>query len=164
VREAEALALSHEIAVMNEGEIMQVGSPRDIYERPRSRFVADFIGRTNLLEARVVALEGEGRYRTATALGELCATAIDPLGPGDAVAVSIRPEDIELSEQRPHGGNVCAGTVSAKVFLGDIVDFQVAVGDQLVLARAHPSLRTPVGAPIYLCVSTEKCVALSDKA
>jgi iron(III) transport system ATP-binding protein len=161
--QAEALALSHEIAVMSEGEIIQIGSPRDIYERPRSRFVADFIGRTNLLDAKVVAPHGEGLYRLATAVGELCATAIDTLRPGDAVTVSIRPEDIELSEQRPQGANVCAGTVSAKVFLGDTVDFQVAVGDQLVLARAHPSLRTPVGDPIYLGVSTEKCVALPDE-
>ena len=160
--QAEALALSHEIAVMNEGEIIQVGSPRDIYERPRSRFVADFVGRTNLLEAKVLTARGEGLYQVATALGELCAISVDPLRPGAAVTVSIRPEDIELAEQRPQGDNICAGTVSAKVFLGDTVDFQVSIGDQLILARAHPSLRIPGGDPIYLSISTEKCVALAE--
>jgi iron(III) transport system ATP-binding protein len=162
--QAEALALSHEIAVMNEGEIMQVGSPRDIYERPRSRFVADFIGRTNLLDATVVSARGEGLYRVATALGELCATSVDALKPGDAMTVSIRPEDIELSEERLEGENVCAGTVSAKVFLGDTIDLQVGVGGQLILARAHPSLRARVGDAICLRFSAEKCVALPDKA
>jgi len=159
--QTEALALSHEIAVMNEGSIIQIGTPREIYERPRSRFVADFIGRTNLLEAKVVAADGPGNYRVGTVLGELRASSADGLRAGDAVALSIRPEDIELAEQRPDGANVCTGTVSAKVFLGDTVDFQVAVGDQLLLATAHPSLRTRVGEPIFLRISTEKCIALA---
>jgi iron(III) transport system ATP-binding protein len=161
--QTEALALSHEIAVMNEGRIIQIGTPREIYERPRSRFVADFIGRTNLLEASVVAADGPGSYRVSTALGELRASSADGLRPGEAVALSIRPEDIELSESRPDGSNVCSGTVSAKVFLGDTVDFQVAVGDQLVLATAHPTLRTPIGDPIFLRVSTDKCIALAGE-
>ena len=158
--QTEALALSHEIAVMNEGSIIQVGTPRDIYERPRSRFVADFIGRTNLLDAQVVCADGPGSFRVRTALGELRASSADGLQAGEAVTLSIRPEDIELTEERPDGPNVCAGTVSAKVFLGDTVDFQVAVSNQLVLATAHPTLRTPIGDPIYLRIGTDKCIAL----
>jgi len=161
--QAEALALSHEVAVMNEGSIMQIGSPRDIYERPRSRFVADFIGRTNLIEGRVVSAGGNGYYRVGTVLGELTAAASDPLQSGEAVTLSIRPEDIALSEERPQGPNVCSGTVNSKVFLGDIVDFQVGVGTQLVLARAPTSLRTPVGDSIFLSISTEKCIALAGE-
>jgi iron(III) transport system ATP-binding protein len=53
--------------------------------------------------------------------------------------------------------------VSAKVFLGDTVDFQVSVGDHLLLATAHPSLRTPIGNPIFLRISSEKCVALAGE-
>jgi len=161
--QAEALALSHAVAVMNEGRIIQVGSPREIYEHPRTRFVADFIGRTNLLKAKVLAAEGPGHYRLSTALGELHASCADALRAGETVAVSLRPEDIELSEERPAGENVCAGTVSAKVFLGDSVDFQLSVGDFSLLARAHPSLRTPVGDAIFLRVSSEKCVALAGE-
>jgi iron(III) transport system ATP-binding protein len=160
--QSEALALSHEIAVMSEGRIIQVGSPRDIYEHPRTRFVADFIGRTNLLEARVIAADGPGHYRLGTVLGELHGSSTDSLRAGDTVALSLRPEDIELAEERPQGENVCSGTVSAKVFLGDTVDFQVSIGDYLLLATAHPSLRTPVGDPIFLRISSEKCIALAD--
>jgi iron(III) transport system ATP-binding protein len=159
--QVEALALSHEIAVMNEGVIMQVGTPREIYERPRTRFVADFIGRTNLLKATVVAADGANHYRLGTALGELHGLSAIALKAGDAATLSVRPEDIELSETRPDGPNVCAGTVSAKVFLGDTVDFQVAVGEVTLLAAAHPALRTPVGDPIWLRISTDKCVALA---
>ena len=161
--QTEALALSHEIAVMNEGRIIQIGSPREIYELPRSRFVADFIGRTNLLDAKVVAPgAGPGEYRVSTGLGELHACSADGLRTGDAVALSLRPEDLELSEQRSDGPNVCRGTVSAKVFLGDSTDFQVSVGEHMLLARAHSSLRTPVGDPIFLRISPQKCIALAD--
>src|SRR5215212_7465054 len=67
--QAEALALSHEIAVMSEGQIVQIGSPRDIYERPRTKFVADFIGTTNFLDGTVLGRDGrEDIVRVGTAL------------------------------------------------------------------------------------------------
>jgi len=161
--QSEALALSHEIAVMNEGRIIQVGSPREIYERPRSRFVADFIGRTNLLEAKVIAADGAGRYRVGSVLGELNVSSADALRAGDAVTLSVRPEDVELSEKRPEGANVCAGTVGVRVFLGDTVDLQVSVGQYELLARAHPSLVAPTGGQVFLRFDAEKCIALADE-
>ena len=70
--QSEALALSHEIAVMNEGRIVQIGSPREIYERPRNKFVADFVGTTNFIGGRVAsAAAGNGRCLVASAMGEL---------------------------------------------------------------------------------------------
>ncbi len=163
--QSEALALSHEIAVMNEGEIMQIGSPRDIYDLPRNRFVADFVGSTNFVDAKVASVEGrDGAYRVATELGELDARSAEELRTGAAVVLSVRPEDIELSEQHPDGDgrNVRQGLVDAKVFLGEHVDFQVKVGERLLLARAHPSLRTPVGEKIYIRMTPEKCIVLHE--
>jgi iron(III) transport system ATP-binding protein len=166
--QTEALALSHAIAVMNEGRIVQIGSPSDIYQRPRDRFVADFIGATNLFDAAVIAADARtGRCRVGTALGELHAQGNGGLCRDDAVVVSIRPEDVELFEQPPEcadGDNLCRGTVDAKVFLGDYFDFQVKVGERLLLARAHPSLRTPIGAPIHVRIKAEKCIAIPDDA
>jgi iron(III) transport system ATP-binding protein len=101
-----------------------------------------------------------GFYRVESALGIMKALGLDPLKPGDKVVVSLRPEDVHLSEGRPEGENVWQGTVDQKVFLGEWVDFQVLVGERQVQARAHPSLRTPVGDPIFLRVEPEKCVAL----
>ncbi|HKA44509.1 MAG TPA: ABC transporter ATP-binding protein [Burkholderiales bacterium] len=162
--QSEALALSHQIAVMSEGELIQVGTPREIYEQPRNRFVADFVGSTNFIDAQVVSVEGrDGACRVVTELGELEANSAEILNAGDTVVLSVRPEDIELSEQVPdsrNADNVRTGVVRAKVFLGEHVDFQVGLGERVLLARAHPSLRTPVGEKIYARMNPEKCVAL----
>ena len=159
--QSEALALSHAIAVMNRGRIEQTGTPREIYERPVNQFVADFVGSTNFLDGTVRATDGgSGYYRVESALGVMKALGLDTLQPGDKVVVSVRPEDVHLSELRPEGENVWQGLVDQKVFLGESVDFQVVVGERRVQSRAHPSLRTPVGDPIFLRVEPEKCVAL----
>jgi iron(III) transport system ATP-binding protein len=164
--QSEALALSHEIAVMSEGRIMQIGSPRDIYQRPRNRFVADFVGTTNFLDAKVVSSASHnGRCQVATRFGALDVQCSQPLQQNEAVVISVRPEDIELAEQAPpraDGTNVLTGTVHAKAFLGEYLDFQVRVGDTMLLARAHPSLRTPVGEPIHMRMRAEKCIAIAN--
>jgi len=166
--QSEALALSHEIGVMNEGRIIQIGSPRDIYERPRNKFVADFVGNTNFIAGTMIsAAAGNGRCRVATALGEFNVQCVENLAKGAPVVVSVRPEDVELSEAEPARAaddNVCRGTVEAKVFLGDYLDFQVKVGDSLLLARVHPSLRTPTGDAIHVRMQAEKCVAIAEAA
>jgi iron(III) transport system ATP-binding protein len=158
--QSEALALSHQIAVMNAGRIEQVGSPREVYERPKNQFVADFIGSTNFVNGLASGADGDGFYRIESELGALRARAVETLGAGEKVVLSIRPEDIELSEARPQGANVYQGTVDQKVFLGETVDFQVRLGSRSVQSRAHPSLRTPVGHSIYVRIDPEKCVAL----
>ena len=162
--QAEALALSHEIAVMNEGRIVQIGSPRTIYERPHNKFVAEFIGTSNFLDATVLAADNRfGFFRVRAKLGELLAHSEAPLQPGAAVTLSIRPENVELSEQAPSGPvNALTGIVDSKVFQGDFIDFQVRVDGVTLLARTHPSLRTPVGGTIHVRIDPEKCVVLAS--
>jgi len=153
--QSEALALSHEIAVMNEGRVVQVGTPRQIYEQPHDKFVADFVGTTNFIDGVV-----------SSGIGELKAHASNGIGKNARVTVSVRPEDVELSETPlpvADGDNAYKGTVSAKDFLGDYLDFRVKVGEIELLAKAHPSLRTPTGDPIYLRMRAEKCVAISSQ-
>jgi iron(III) transport system ATP-binding protein len=157
--QSEALALSHSIAVMNGGRIEQIGSPREIYERPRNRFVADFVGSTNFLEARVLGQDGEF-YRVSSQIGGMKVRATEPLSADEIVTISLRPEDVELSEARREGENAWEGTVYQKVFLGESVDFQVTVGEHNLQCKAHPSLRTRVEEKIYLRADPEKCVAL----
>ena len=161
--QSEALALSHEIAVMNEGRIMQIGSPREIYERPRNKFVADFVGTTNFLEATISAVETEpGRYMVESPIGKLAASSADVLRAGDKVVLSLRPEDVELAERAYEGPNSFHGIVDAKVFLGEYLDFQIKVGDRTLLAKAHPSLRTPIGDKVFIRINADKCVAIPD--
>jgi iron(III) transport system ATP-binding protein len=166
--QGEALALSHEIAVMSEGRVVQIGPPRAIYDRPKNRFVADFIGQTNFVDGNVLGKDGgEGLWRVRTALGDILASAEAELAPNAHVTLSVRPEDVELSEDAPPAGrllNTCTGVVDQKVFLGDFVDFQVKVGDTILLSRAHPSLRTPIGDKINVRMDPHKCVALPDDA
>src|SRR5438309_3235497 len=143
--QSEALALSHEIAVMNEGRVVQIGTPRQIYEQPRDKFVADFVGSTNFIAGRVSTV-ADGRCVVSSPLGEIKAHASEGVSKSARVVVSVRPEDVELSEGDParagDDDNVCKGTVSGKEFLGDYLDFHVTVGDVVLLAKAHPSLRT----------------------
>ena len=161
--QAEALALSHEIAVMNEGRIVQIGSPRTIYERPRDKFVAEFIGTSNFIDATVTAADNQpGFWRVRTRFGDLLARSETPLQPGARVTLCVRPEDVALCEQPPADRtNAFTGTVDSKVFQGDFVDFQLRAGGVTLLSRAHPSLRTPVGNPIHIRIDPEKCTVLA---
>jgi iron(III) transport system ATP-binding protein len=160
--QSEALALSHEIAVMNEGRIQQIGSPREIYERPNNAFVADFVGSTNFLDGTVLGPDsGEQRYRVRTEMGDVSVLATETFRAEDKVLISVRPEDVELSEARPQrANNVWQGVVDQKVFLGEVLDLQVKLGSRMLLSRQHPSLRTPIGNPIFVQLDPEKCVAL----
>ena len=159
--QSEALALSHKIAVMNEGRIQQIGTPREIYERPNCPFVADFVGMTNFLEGSVLGADAaEGQFRVRTEIGDITASAGEALRSGDAVLLSVRPEDVELAEARPDRPNVWQGTVDQKVFLGECVDFQVKLGNRVLFSRRHPSLRTPIGHSIFVQFDPAKCVAL----
>ena len=159
--QSEALALSHEIAVMSEGRIMQIGSPRDIYERPRNKFVADFVGTTNFIEATITVVEAEpGRYVAESPIGKLAASSADLLRVGDKVVLSLRPEDVELAVTTYEGVNAFEGVVDAKVFLGEHVEFRVAIGGVVLLAKAHPSLRAVTGEKVYIRINADKCVAI----
>jgi iron(III) transport system ATP-binding protein len=159
--QSEALALSHKIAVMNEGRIQQIGTPREIYDRPVNKFVADFVGTTNFIEGTVSAeAPGENAYVVQTEIGPLQSIAVDGLRVGDRVVLSIRLEDLELSEQKPERVNALRGTVHQKVFLGDNLEFQVKFGERVLQARVHPSLRTPIGEPIWGWVQPEKSVVV----
>jgi iron(III) transport system ATP-binding protein len=162
--QGEALALSHEIAVMKDGFVVQVGTPRQIYETPRNQFVADFVGSTNFVGGTVTATDdGGGRCIVHTGFGDIKVQAGEGVQKGQTVVVSVRPEDVELVETEPAGAageNILRGIVHAKDFLGEYLDFHVKVGDVVLQARAHPSLRTPTGDPIYLRMKSEKCVAI----
>ena len=159
--QSEALALSHSIAVMSDGRIQQIGTPREIYERPVNSFVADFVGSTNFLEGAVLGPDGaDGHYRVRTEIGDLNVLGTEKLVADDKVLVSVRPEDVELLEAKPQEGNVWEGLVDQKVFLGECVDFQVKLGSRMLMSRRHPTLRTPIGHSIFVQLPPDKCVAL----
>ena len=96
-------------------------------------------------------------------MGALDALASDGVAESSAVIVSVRPEDVELSQAAPaarDGVNVCRGKVSAADFLGDYLDFRLEVGNVVLVAKAHPSMRTSIGEYVYLRMRADRCVAI----
>ncbi len=118
----EALTMSDRIAVMNGGKILQIGTPEEIYERPSARFVADFIGETNLLEATRI---GERRFRLASG-AEIEAAEPGPVG--KAVTLAVRPERANLA---PPGGAGLAGIVEQVVYEGTDTTYYVLLAGGL---------------------------------
>jgi spermidine/putrescine ABC transporter ATP-binding subunit len=120
----EALTLSDRIAVFNQGRVFQVGTPRELYQRPQNRFVADFIGVNNLLDGRVAALDGAGRARIATAAGELLAMPAGKLAAGDACVLCVRPENVDL-EDVSADENAVRGRIAFSAYLGNTLRYDV---------------------------------------
>jgi len=138
--QAEALTLSDQIAVIDQANVIQIGTPREIYFRPANDFVAKFVGSTNLLDGKVVRVEGDTVEVEIAQSGRLACVKNGAMQTGDQVAVSIRPETVRLSttgQDRGTGANRLSGTVRNVAFLGDAcrVDVQVDGAQQPVSIR-----------------------------
>jgi iron(III) transport system ATP-binding protein len=156
--QVEALAMSNRVAVMKDGKIEQVGRPREIYEAPTSRFVADFIGTSNFIEGVVQARE-DGVYAVRTADGDLRVRSEAEFPVGATVVVSARPEHVELATGTANGtaANRWRGRVEARAFLGESVDHVVAVGSREIRARCNPSISIPPATEVTVTFREEAC-------
>jgi iron(III) transport system ATP-binding protein len=153
----EALALSTKIAVMRSGEVVQLGKPRDIYDHPNNRFVAEFIGTSNFLTGTVRERRGDS-YEIVTAGGPLSLSSEADVSVGSDVIVSIRPEALTLTHGVTRAGqpNTWEGVVRTRAFLGDAVDHIVAVGEQELRARGNPSVSVEAGERVELHLDPSK--------
>ena len=162
--QGEALVISDRVAVLQHGRVAQIGTAPELFERPRTRFVAEFIGKSNLIEgvaegANVIA---RGRLRLRVAGAELA--------PGTPVLLSIRPHQIELIPGAPNAGaagsdsNQLAGTVRRASYLGDAVDYEVALdlSDQVLRVAAPTPLRARAGERVTLAIAPAACVRLGE--
>ncbi len=144
----EALSLSDRIAVMNEGRVEQVGSPSEIYESPRSPFVADFIGETNLLRGRLALIDHHAwTVETDHGLRTMVGPAQDwqPTG-GEAIAVSIRPEKVGLSLYPPEAAVNCfEGQLRNIMYLGTHVHYAVELrsGEHVTVMQVNTGGEMP---------------------
>ena len=141
----EAMALSTRIAVMNRGQLVQVGTPSEIYEFPQNRFVADFIGTTNLFEGTVSGSEpGHIVVRSAEAGCDLIVDDVGRFGGGQRVWVALRPEKIRLSKEPPAGGvNQIKGMVWELGYLGNRSTYRIKTETgKLVTVFAQNDRRT----------------------
>ncbi len=147
----EALALSDSIAVMRSGRIVEIGGPKKIYFDAEDRFVADFIGRANLVPA-VVKEQREDATVVESSLGLLaCRKADFPLG--EKVTLCLRPEFIDPARGGEEGDNVIRGRVASLVFIGDAYEGEIRAGDENLMAQLGPETELAEGEEVSFRVS-----------
>ncbi|MBL0922267.1 MAG: ABC transporter ATP-binding protein [Phycisphaerales bacterium] len=159
----EALSMADAVAVMSEGRIVQIGGPRDVYERPVNRFVAEFMGPTNFLSGRVVESRA-GAILLDTPAGRLEArpgAGAPAPAVGQTVTALIRPESFVRSESR-EGPNVVRGRRVETVYLGEIAQHTVEVAPGVLLKRYEMNPRRERGADaeVALRVDPDDVVAM----
>lgn len=163
----EALAMSDRIAVMNGGCVEQIGTPREIYERPQTAFVADFIGVLNALDFRVDAVEGGLGVMRLSAEERLTTQVMPGMLPGTTLKLAVRPERvrIESTNGRQEGGSRVGGTIIEIIYLGSTTQIHVeTTAGRLVSYRMNddggPVLQ--VGRPVMLTWSPEDASLLAE--
>lgn len=164
--QAEAMVISDRVAVMESGKLVQVGAPAEIYHLPATRFVADFIGTTNILQGRVARVEREQQLASVvTEIGGIHCKLHNPTSVfvNDDVYLSLRPEDIEIlpraDEPRP---NVYIGKIEEQAYLGHLLYVFVVIGGTHVRVQCHPRTYLQEGQEVYLYFPPEHCVILKS--
>jgi len=163
----EAMAMSDRICLMNNGRIEQIGTPRDLYFRPRSVFVARFLGESNILDA-TVRQAGESMTLAGPGGMELRGCSAGAAAPGGAVKVIIRPERLRVLSEGEPAENVAAGTLKETIFAGGVTRYFVALPDGLVLPakRLSPGAQKEpqLGDTVRLGWSAEHALVLPGRA
>jgi len=152
--QVEAMTMADRIVVMNLGRIEQIGSPQDVYDRPASRFVARFIGASNVVEGRRVG------DRTVEVAGHPVAVGQgDFADPGQPMSFCVKTHDLELMPADADGANIVPGVVRSHAYLGSHRDYIVDIGQELLIA-APASVDIPAGAQIKVRFKPEGCRGL----
>jgi spermidine/putrescine ABC transporter ATP-binding subunit len=163
--QAEALALSDRVAVMHAGRLEQVGTPDEIYDRPQSRFVADFIGLSDFLEGRVTEVDRANGTATVAVEGLRIDVATTPEMPvGQEVLLFVRPNDIDLlPATHPAGSNVFDAAVALMTYLGDRIDYRIAVaGGPTLRVQTDGKVRFEQGASVKVRLPVERCRVITQ--
>jgi iron(III) transport system ATP-binding protein len=156
----EALSLSDTIAVMRNGRIIEIGDPKKIYFDAKHRFVADFIGRANLIPARIRKHQAEHTL-VESAIGPMACQKRPDFQPGAEVTLCLRPEFIKLV---PEGGgdNVVQGRVELLAFIGEAYEGEIVINDQRLTAKIDPEASIREGDLIHLTVAPDHCFLLAE--
>ncbi len=156
----EALALSDSIAVMRAGRIIEVGSPQKIYFDADHRFVADFIGRANLVPVRVVRQDDDATV-VGSPLGTISCQKRD-LAAGSEATLCIRPEFIHVVPgEGAEGPNVVRGRVESLVFIGEAFEVEVRAGGELLLAKVPADTRIQAGDEMHFTLDPAHCLLVA---
>jgi iron(III) transport system ATP-binding protein len=165
--QAEAMVLADHLVVMRDGTIEQQGPAEVVFRRPRSGFIARFLGVTNLLKGRVIDMVRDGARVEIGALGTISAFLADDvrthLTLGDATCVSIRPLELTLSASRPASAtNAFEGRITERIFLGDLTEYFVQSAE--IRWRVHVASSTPFvpGDTVWISFAAEAGTVVLD--
>lgn len=164
--QTEALSMADRIALMKDGRIVQVGTPRQLYDRPATRFAADFLGEANFVEGRVAASGPPVRIETPA--GTLSAAGTGPAAVGASVTCCVRPERITLSAGDEASEGALPATVESTTFLGDLRQVTCRLGDDviwkvsLLAPQRGASEDIKAGAKVFLCIEPEDVTVLTE--
>lgn len=158
----EALTMSDHVAVMHGGKIVQVSSPRDLYRKPRDRFVAGFIGTSNFFEGKVLTVGDSNQPSSvAVGIGTLHCFLPEKTNRGAKVVLAIRAEHFEVSLDKPAGSeNILRGKASNLLFLGESLDCHIEVAGQLIHVKAPADLAIEDGDEVFIRIPPERCIAV----
>jgi len=163
--QAEAMVISDRIAVMNAGNVVQIGSAQEIYQQPADRFVADFIGTMNFISGEITqVVQDEGQVSVKTDFSEKLLCRMPHTGEarsGEQAYASIRPEDVAVFEEPPQDRqNVFKGTIENKAYLGNFLYLFVSVTGTKIRIQISHYLPQEEGQEIYLFIDPDKCMLL----
>jgi iron(III) transport system ATP-binding protein len=168
--QSEALAMSSSMAVMKDGIVEQLGVPEELYDFPRTRFVASFLGSANLLDARIISVGDGGkelfRFEVETDWGaQFTAFGRHPFKADDRVTAAVRTEGITLSanhDGRDPAKDLWAGVVESFQFLGEAMEYYVKIRNITLRTRCDRSQHFKVGDPVFIQLRSEACTIVSD--
>jgi ABC-type Fe3+/spermidine/putrescine transport system ATPase subunit len=158
--QAEAMEIGDRIAVVDHGEIVQMGTPRDIYRAPQDEFVARFIGEMGFLPAELVGYDADHALLD-TAAGRMRARAPKNMAYGTGCLLGVRPEDLALiGEGEKPDGNIFEGEILRSRFLGEAVVYGVRIGDAELTFKTHHRFELPDRARVRLTAAAQDCVTV----
>jgi iron(III) transport system ATP-binding protein len=163
--QSEAMAISDKVAVMKAGRVAQFASPREIYQRPLERYVADFTGEANVLKAKVLEVLAPGRFRVEVAGATLVVAGVASLKAGDAAELLARPEALALVGATGEGTAAFGGTVCKSAFLGASQYCEIALPDAAILKLAiAPNGVVEPGQRVHIALSLEHAWLMPEVA
>ena len=158
----EALALSDIVAVMNKGRIIETGSPKDIYFNSTHRFVADFIGRTNLIDAVVVTQEDQ-TTTVDCAIGRVICRKLNGVEPGSKATLCLRPEFIRLQRgEVAKSQNIFNGRVQSLVFIGEAFEGEISINNSLLFIKTEPDSDIQTGDSVHFTIDSNYCLLVTE--
>jgi iron(III) transport system ATP-binding protein len=155
----EALALSDVIAIMNDGAIVETGTPKEIYLRPKDRFVADFIGKANLIEGKVTTVKNHQAIIDSP-IGRIVSEAVGDVREQDRITVRIRPTSFQLADEEKEF-NTFNAKVESLVFVGESYEATVKINGLRIMVKLNSTANIKEGDAIKLYIHPASCNILA---